>query len=130
MITLTFYGASDDLIEIESSAGTIEVLDPRDGSVYGDGETNGEHGEFLLHSPGDDDGRKGIVSVDYMPDGFWRVGFRPAEEHEPSFSDIRVGVMTFADRGYPPEPYRGFSGKLEIEVPDDTRIFWHGAVAS
>ena len=93
MPELIFYGASDDLIEVE---GAIEEEYPAD---------SGDRANLLVFGP---DERSAIVSVGYTEDGVWAVTYGQAYEDTPVYE----GRVTA----------RGYTAVLTIEVPEGTMI--------
>jgi len=89
-----FYGASDDLIEVE-------------GDVPGCDEYNGEHGVFTVGGL--------VIAIDYT--GIWAIRVAQVDEDVPvTASDLRLSVAKRAD-GTP-----GYSMVLDMDVPDGSHV--------
>jgi hypothetical protein len=105
MPDLIFYGASDDLIEVE---GVVSE------------EYNGEEALFIVESP--DGEQKAYVRVLFEAGeggGNWSVAIWPADEDIRSFEgrvDVRPAHLN------PGETYRAYSSRLTLEVPDGTAV--------
>lgn len=98
MQTAVFYGASDDLIEVEGVKGGDEFGAYRsDGSRY--------HGSFNLG---------GLMRVHAIYDGCWSFAVGQVDEDIP-LPDWPVRVRWPGGRGY--------STRLEVDVPDDVKVF-------
>jgi hypothetical protein len=95
MQTAKFYGASDDLIEIEGVKGADEF------NVYNRDE-NLHHGSFNLG---------GKMRIHAIYDGCWSFAIGQVDEEIP-LPDWPCRVKS-----------EGYSAVLEIEVPDDVKVF-------
>ena len=91
MAAIRFYGASDDLIEVE-------------GSIPGCDEYNGESGRFEVAGL--------VVEVTYESGGVWGVSVAQIDEDVPvTASDLRLSVTQRHDGA------QGYSMALDMEVP-------------
>lgn len=79
MASVTFYGASDDLIEVE-------------GDAPGCDEYNSDDDSFLVVCDGD---AGCIVHLVYTGDGTWQVGVRPIGENVP-MPDSIIGAKGYS----------------------------------
>lgn len=101
MQTAVFYGASDDLVEVEGVLGGDEF------GVYQSG--NGRyHGSFLLG---------GEMRVHAIYDGTWSFAVGQVDEAVP-LPDWPVRLKWPGGRGY--------STRLEIDVPEGVKVFHEG----
>lgn len=99
MPTLTIYGASDDLIEVDGIEGADEFSKPK-GSWTG-----------LIENP---DGNKLAVFVDYRRTGTWTVAFGQYDED----STVPDWPLSFEVD----EELCSYSMKATLEVPEGTTI--------
>ena len=104
-----FYGASDDLIEVE-------------GNIPGCDEYPGESGEFEV---------AGLrVNVDYDTNGCWGIRIVQIDERVPvTATDISVitppngtGITAEALSGEAHPPYPTYSVRLRMNVPDGSYV--------
>lgn len=99
MATVTIYGASDDLIEVEGIEGADEFND-----------TSG-HWRGVLEAPS---GEAAIVYVDYRPEGIWTVALGPFEDGL---------LLPNWPQSFAVDPSNcEYSVTATIEVPDGTTI--------
>jgi hypothetical protein len=93
---ITFYGSSDDLIEVE-------------GDAPGCDEYSGEKAIFVV---------SGLrVTVEYLPAGVWGIAVaQVAEGMGTAAENMRLSIEPRMD-GDP-----GYSMRLELEVPDDASV--------
>jgi len=99
MAKVTFYGASDDLVEVEGIEGADEFSPEKDGWVG------------VLESP---DGDTALVYVDYRHNGTWTVSLGIYEEDYllpawPITTEVRPDLCRY-------------STHVTVEVPDGTTI--------
>lgn len=107
MKELRFYGASDDLIEVE-------------GDVPGADEYNGERAEFLIAGL--------VVTVTYEPSGCWQIAVCMEDEGVPVLAEnVALRVCDAEARGLP--EYAGwspYSMLLSMDVPDGCELVYRG----
>jgi hypothetical protein len=98
MKTLSFYGSSDDLFEMDSS-------NPRESDEFSPG--------YVTVSVVDDVGPIGLrVHCEYVDGGVWMLGVSQLEE-DAALPDWNVRFSTHS---------RGYSALLTMDVPDDAHV--------
>jgi hypothetical protein len=104
--TLSFYGSSDDLVEVDDSCGKLGEEYSAGHTHKEDGAPAGTGGRFLVTGP---DGGRLVVIVSYARHkATWDVAVAPVDEDVPL--PAWPARFKLAERGY--------SVRLELELPD------------
>jgi hypothetical protein len=112
-MSITIYGASDDLVEVDGAVGAS----PEEYNVYGNGKSSLMwHADFIAPDPADES-PAGRIRVHAIYDGCWHFSVGQADEvyQLPAWP---VTITQAPAIGGGP----GYSALLTIDAPEGTRI--------